>query len=570
MLLFGSLDGRSHGLLAAQGVAEGEQYGARRTSIDIGKHKGFVLEPAKPAANGARPWVWYAPTIGSHPNKSNEWVLRKLLERGFHVCGVNVGESFGSPSGRRAFTEFHEHVVRAYRLDAKASLLAQSRGGLMLYNWAAENPDKVRCIAGIYPVCDLRSYPGLNRAAGAYGLTPQELEAQLAWHNPIDRLEPLAKARVPILHLHGDADAIVPLEKNSQVLAERYAALGGKMTLLVVPGKGHAEIAEYFQDPRLVQFLSDGEIAELIPGLMKREVSPEGVVYLQQLLKRTPFGTSDFNLTALRAGMGTRREPTIKNVKLIKVSIGDVPGEWVLAPGADPDVRLLYLHGGGFVSGTGGYYLRQAAHISAAARCAILLPDYRLAPEYPFPAGLDDCVAAHQWMIANGPTGASPARATFIAGDSAGGGLTLSTLLALRDRKMSLPAGGIPISPCTDFTLASASLKTVHDPIISARTMPVFRDHYLGKADPRDPLASPVFGDYRGLPPLLIQIGEHEMLRDDGIRAARKARADGIEVILQVWPGMFHVFHSHEPLLPEARAAIEHIGEFVRSSLPRK
>jgi len=307
-----------------------------------------------------------------------------------------------------------------------------------------------------------------------------------------------------------------------------------------------------------------------VPELMKREVSSESVAYLEKLRKNTPFGTNNFDLKALRAGMGTRREPSIKDVKLIKVKVGDIPCEWLLAPGADPDVRLLYLHGGGFVSGSGGFYLAQAAHISSAAKCAVLLPDYRLAPEHPFPAGLDDCVAAHKWMVANGPTGVKDARATFVAGDSAGGNLTLATLLALRDRKMQLPAGGIAISPCTDFTMASESLKTVVDPIISAKTMPVFRDHYLGKTDPRNPLASPVFGDYRGLPPLLIQAGEHEMLRDDSIRVAKKARADGIAVKLEVWPGMFHVFHSHEPLLPEARQAIENIAEFMRSSLTVK
>src|SRR5215510_7290893 len=237
---------------------------------------------------------------------------------------------------------------------------------------------------------------------------------------------------------------------------------------------------------------------------------------------------------------------------------------------ADSEVRLLYLHGGGFVSGSGGFYLAQAAHISAAAKCAVLLPDYRLAPEHPFPAGLEDCIAAHQWIVSNGPSGPGPARATFIAGDSAGGSLTLATLLALRDRRLTLPAGGIALSPTTDLTLASESLKTVSDPIISAKTMPVFRDHYLGKTDPKNPLASPVFGDYRGLPPLLIQVGEHEMLRDDSIRVAKKARADGIPVRLEVWPGMFHVFQSHEPLLPEGKEAVDHIGDFVRSSLPRR
>ncbi len=242
----------------------------------------------------------------------------------------------------------------------------------------------------------------------------------------------------------------------------------------------------------------------------------------------------------------------------------------MLAPGADSDLRLLYLHGGGFVSGSGGFYLALAAHFSAAAKCAVLLPDYRLAPEHRFPAGLEDCIRAHQWLVANGPAGPAPARATFIAGDSAGGSLTLATLLALRDRQAQLPAAGIALSPTTDLTLASESLRTVSDPIISANTMPVFRDLYLGTEDPRNPLASPVFGDYRGLPPLLIQVGQHEMLRDDSIRAADQARADGISVTLEVWPGMFHVFQSHEPLLPEGREAIEHAADFMRASLPRQ
>src|SRR4029077_15966252 len=160
--------------------------------------------------------------------------------------------------------------------------------------------------------------------------------------------------------------------------------------------------------------------------------------------------------------MGSRREPASKDVKLIRLKIGDTPCEWVVTPGADPDVRLLYLHGGGFVSGSGAFYLTLAAHISRAAKCAVLLPDYRLAPEHRFPAGLEDCIAAHEWISLNGPSGPGPSKATFIAGDSAGGSLTLATLLALRDRRRSLPAGGIALSAATDFTLASESLKTVH------------------------------------------------------------------------------------------------------------
>ena len=316
--------------------------------------------------------------------------------------------------------------------------------------------------------------------------------------------------------------------------------------------------------------LAIGVLARAAPAdQLPRAVSPESIAYLQKLRTGAPFGAADFDLEQLRAGMGSRREPTIKDVRLVRSKIGEIACEWVLAPGADRDVRLLYLHGGGFVSGSGGFYLALAAHISAAAKCAVLLPDYRLAPEHPFPAGLEDCIAAHQWIISNGPSGPGPATATFIAGDSAGGSLTLATLLALRDRGLPLPAGGIPLSATTDWTLASESLKTVDDPIISARTMPIFRDLYLGNTDPRNPLASPVFGDYHGIPPLLIQVGQHEMLRDDSIRVADKARSDGIRVKLEVWPGMFHVFQSHEPLLPEARQAIEHIAEFIRSRLSK-
>lgn len=299
----------------------------------------------------------------------------------------------------------------------------------------------------------------------------------------------------------------------------------------------------------------------------QRAVSAEGLKFLEKRQQSPPFGAETFDLNGLRAGMGSRQEPTMPGVTLTKTMVGDVPCEWVLARGANPDVRLLYLHGGGWVSGSGGNYLPLAAEISAAAGCAVLLPDYRLAPEHPFPAGLNDCVAAFEWMLANGPTGPGAAKATFIAGDSAGGNLTLATLLALKERGISLPAGGIAISPATDFTLSSQSLKSVVDPIISAKTMPEFRERYLSATDPSNPLASPLFGDFRGLPPLLIQLGEHEMLRDDAIRVTRKARADGVNVTLEIWPGMVHVFQIRG--LPESREAIRRIGEFIASKQAR-
>jgi acetyl esterase/lipase len=299
-------------------------------------------------------------------------------------------------------------------------------------------------------------------------------------------------------------------------------------------------------------------------------ISREARDYLRELRKRLAFGAvgNEFNLDGLRQGMGARQVPADSNVKCLPSQIDGLPCEWAVAPGADPDLRLLYLHGGGFVSGSGGNYLPLAALISAQAQCAVLLPDYRLAPEHRFPAGLEDCIRAHEWMVGSGPYGPSPAKATFIAGDSAGGGLTLSTLLALRDRGQRLPVAGMPLSACTDLTLASESMRTEEDPICSARAMPVFADLYLGGADPRHPLASPVFGDYTGIPPLLIQVGQHEMLRDDCVRVAAKARADGADVTLEVWEGMVHVFQIRG--LPESREAIEHIAAFMRSCLARQ
>lgn len=304
------------------------------------------------------------------------------------------------------------------------------------------------------------------------------------------------------------------------------------------------------------------------PEIWQREVSKEGAQYLEQRRRSPPFGDQSFDLAGLRAGMGARQEPTVPGVQLTKVKVDDVSCEWVMTPDADPDVRLLYLHGGGWVSGSGGNYLPLAAEISLAAKCAVLLADYRLAPEHPFPAGLDDCVRAHDWLVANGPSGPGAAKATFVAGDSAGGNLTLATLLALKKRQRPLPAGAVAISPGTDFTLSSQSLKSVDDPIISSRTMPEFRNRYLPMTDPRNPLASPVFGDFHGLPPLLIQTGEHEMLRDDSIRVAKKARADGIPVTLEIWPGMVHVFQIRG--LPESREAVRRIGQFVKSKVASK
>jgi hypothetical protein len=227
------------------------------TYISINGHQAFVLLPSTATADGANTsWVWYAPTIvGGTPYASNDWLFQKLLDKGIAVAGIDVGESYGSPAGRAVYSQFYTYATDQIKLASKPCLLAQSRGGLMAYNWAAENADKVNAIAGIYPVGDLRSYPGLATAAPAYGMTESQLAASLAVNNPIDRLAPLAQADVPIFHIHGDSDTIVSLAANSQVVYDRYTGMGGRMQLVVVPGKGHEEVPEFFQSTQLLDFI---------------------------------------------------------------------------------------------------------------------------------------------------------------------------------------------------------------------------------------------------------------------------------------------------------------------------
>ena len=298
-------------------------------------------------------------------------------------------------------------------------------------------------------------------------------------------------------------------------------------------------------------------------------ISRESQEFWQSGRKNPQFGApgNEFDLEGLRRGMGLRQEPIDRSVRCLRTQVGQVPCEWVVAPAADPTLRLLYLHGGGFVSGSGANYLPLAAEISAAAGCAVLLPDYRLAPEHPFPAGLEDCISAYQWMLENGSDGPSPARAVFIAGDSAGGGLTLSTLLALRDRGLPLPAGGIALSAFADLTLASESIRSQAETelYMHPSCLPRFVELYTTPGEAKNPLVSPVFGDYTGIPPLLLQVGEYEVIRDDSLRVAESACAHGVQVQLEVWQGQVHVFQIRG--LPESHEAVAHITRFILSNM---
>jgi pimeloyl-ACP methyl ester carboxylesterase len=241
------------------------EYNATRIDFSVsGAVGGFVIKPNRPDAENLRPWVWYAPTfvkatprIGKYPNASLAWLFTRLLDKGVWIGGVDVGESYGNFRGRKEYTRFYKYVRKRFGLSQRPCLLAQSRGGLMLYNWAAENSRDVACIAGIYPVTNVDSWPGLGsqELQQAYGMSEAQLEKNKARINPVDRLSALARHNVPILHLHGDADKVVSLQQNTIELVSRYQALGGKADVEVIRGKGHEEVPEFFQSERLLDFL---------------------------------------------------------------------------------------------------------------------------------------------------------------------------------------------------------------------------------------------------------------------------------------------------------------------------
>jgi pimeloyl-ACP methyl ester carboxylesterase len=223
--------------------------------FEVDGKSAFLIAP-DPPAQPPREWVFYAPTIGKHPDKTEKWMFERFVARGVAIAGIDIGESSGNPAGRHTFSSLYEELVQRRGFAPRARLLARSRGGLMLYNWAADHPDRVARVAGIYPVCDLRSYPGLERACGAYGMSAEALKRDLTNHNPVDRLKPLAQAHIPIFHIHGDNDTVVPLEANSLELKNRFDALGGKMTLHVVEGGGHDVRRVWFECDELVDFLT--------------------------------------------------------------------------------------------------------------------------------------------------------------------------------------------------------------------------------------------------------------------------------------------------------------------------
>ena len=248
-----------------------------------------------------------------------------------------------------------------------------------------------------------------------------------------------------------------------------------------------------------------------------------------------------------------------------RVGAGGVPAEWIYAPGTAEDRVLLYLHGGGYAIGSMRTHREMLSRMSRASGTRVLGIDYRLAPENPFPAPVEDSVEAYRWLLSSG---VKPSKIA-IAGDSAGGGLVVSLLVALRYLGEPLPAAGVCLSPWIDLEGLGDSYDTKAgvDPVGSRELNLPMAKMYVGDRDIRTPLAAPLYADLHGLPPLLIQIGTAEVLLDDSTRLADRAREAGVDVELKVWDDMIHVWHLFSSILPEGQEAIEQMGAFIRKRM---
>ncbi|MCY3814407.1 MAG: alpha/beta hydrolase [Gammaproteobacteria bacterium] len=254
--------------------------------------------------------------------------------------------------------------------------------------------------------------------------------------------------------------------------------------------------------------------------------------------------------------------PLPDDVRVTPVDCDGVPAEWVEAAAADRVV--LYAHGGCYVSGSPAVVREFCARLATASGCRVLSVDYRLAPEHPFPAALDDVLAAYRWLVGRGV----PPTRIAVAGESAGGGLVFAALIACRDRGLAPPACGVALSPWVDLEVSyGASLVTNADRDMATADPLVLGARAYAGADPRNPLASPLHADLAGLPPLLVQVGTAELLRDEGLEIAARARRAGCDVTVEPWEDMVHVWHWFGSVFPEARAAIESVGAYLRAHL---
>ena len=288
------------------------------------------------------------------------------------------------------------------------------------------------------------------------------------------------------------------------------------------------------------------------------------IVKLREIIAARPRA-SEIAQMRIDADERAKAFPLPADVTVQPVNANGVKAEWTSTPGADPSSVILYLHGGGYVICSLNSHRHLVAEAGRSAGTRTLAIDYRLAPEHPFPAPVEDTVAAYRFLL---ESGIRPNRIA-LAGDSAGGGLVVGAMLAIREAGLPLPACGWCISPWVDMEALGRSFvdRAQSDPTVQKETIQMMAQWYLGGADPRHPHVAPIYGDLRGLPPLLIQVGAVETLLDDSLALARKAGIDDVLVDLQIWPEMIHIWHIFFPMLAAGRRAIASGGAFVRNAL---
>jgi acetyl esterase/lipase len=320
------------------------------------------------------------------------------------------------------------------------------------------------------------------------------------------------------------------------------------------------------------------------PGAVKQFSRPGGpgpehqqvVKYVREIILKILIQTKKNNHEAARATFNTISDGKKFGSEFIPTDAGGVPAEWVVAPGADASRRVLYIHGGGFVNGSPISHRTITDRFSEITGSAVLAIDYRLLPENRHKHCVEDCRKAYQWILENGPGENSEIRQLFIAGDSAGGNLTLSLLAWIRDNGLRSPEAAVVLSPLTDTTFSGDSIRENVDSDVMLRpfmkalvSLPKFVKSWwvlwTYKVRPGNPVVSPLLGDLSGLPPILVQVSEAEMLLDDSRRYVYKACASGSPVKLQTWSDMVHIWQIFYPQLPQAREAWDEISEFLES-----
>lgn len=296
--------------------------------------------------------------------------------------------------------------------------------------------------------------------------------------------------------------------------------------------------------------------------------SPELKDIVQMLRDRAKAGAENPpTLDERRAGTiaGGQAFEDLTGVGTESVNANSVSCEWVATADADPSRTIIYLHGGGYVVGSIVSHRGLAASVARSSKARVLSVDYRLAPEHKFPAPVEDVMSVYRWLLASGQDASKIA----LVGDSAGGGLAIAAMVAIKGAGLPMPGAGVCISPWVDMEALSDSYdsRAALDPMLTRAGILAFAKDYLGDADPKSPMASPIYADLSGLPPILIQVGTSEAIYDDSTWLRDHATKAGVDVTFEAWDDMVHVWHRYAPKLPEAQRAVDRLGEFVQEKL---